>query len=295
MRPSKYEILLKVIEQGSLTRAADYFHYTQSAVSQMLKHLEEELGVSLLERTTRHMVLTRDGAHLLPVIRQLAAAEKQLTMQAAEIRELKTGVIRIGAYVSLSCFWLPHQLQMFRLRYPGVRFELKQGDSGQLCQWLADGTVDLALMMDTGDGRFEFTTLMQDQLCAVIKETDPFAALESVDLGRFAERPLILPESDYETMIRQALLKADLHPEIAYIVKEDFTIMAMVESGLGSAILPRLILQRTPFAVASIPFNTPLVRRLGIAVRKVDYLPWAVRAFIDFAVPQKQNGSVQET
>lgn len=96
-------------------------------------------------------------------------------------------------------------------------------------------------------------------------------------------------------MIRQALLKADLHPEIAYIVKEDFTIMVMVESGLGSAILPRLILQRTPFAVAPIPFRTPLVRRLGIAVRKVEYLPWAVRAFIDFAVRQKQSGYAQET
>ena len=93
-----YLALLQVLESNSFSLAAKTLGYTQSAVSQMIKSLEAELGVTLLVRSRTGVALTREGEAMLPYIRDVARAHQALSDQAASLRGLEQGVVRIGSF-----------------------------------------------------------------------------------------------------------------------------------------------------------------------------------------------------
>lgn len=284
MNGSRYEMLLKVIETGSITRTAEYYNYTQSAVSQAVKHLEEELGVRIFNRKNRTIELTKDGEYLLPAIREIVTGERQLIDRTSEIQKLQTGVIRIGAYTSMSCHWLPQRLSCFREKYPNVNFELRQGDSQLLRGWLKDGTVDVLFIMDLHDKDFDFIKLFEDKMVVLVPPDHPLAKRKTINVKDLKNRQLIMPESDYDMMLQKMFADSGFDPEIAFMVKEDYTIMSMVENGLGVSILPEYVLQRNPYDIKILPLRKGCKRELGIMMRRGEPLSWAVEKFIEFAV-----------
>ncbi|MEA4922876.1 MAG: LysR family transcriptional regulator [Eubacteriaceae bacterium] len=284
MNGSRYEMLLKVIETGSITRTAEYYNYTQSAVSQAVKHLEEELGVRIFNRKNRTIELTKDGEYLLPAIREIVTGERQLIDRTSEIQKLQTGVIRIGAYTSMSCHWLPQRLSRFREKYPNVNFELRQGDSQLLRGWLKDGTVDVLFIMDLHDKDFDFIKLFEDKMVVLVPPDHPLAKRKTINVKDLKNRQLIMPESDYDMMLQKMFADSGFDPEIAFMVKEDYTIMSMVENRLGVSILPEYVLQRNPYDIKILPLRKGCKRELGIMMRRGEPLSWAVEKFIEFAV-----------
>ena len=124
---NQYLALLRVLECNSFSDAARVMGYTQSAVSQMIKALEEELGVTLLLRSRTGVTLTREGELLLPYIRDVANAHRMLSEQAANFHGLQSGTIRIGTFTSVSSRLLPPVMKAFKEAHPNLRFELHQG------------------------------------------------------------------------------------------------------------------------------------------------------------------------
>ena len=120
MRTSRYEVFLKIVETQSLTKTAAYFGCTQSAVSQLVKALESELGVSLLIRSKAGVRLTAEGEYLLPGMRQIVSGERSVFERSLELQNMNVGLIRIGIFTSLSCQWLPPYLKRFRQQYPNI-------------------------------------------------------------------------------------------------------------------------------------------------------------------------------
>ena len=104
---NRYIAFLKAFERNSFSDAARDLGYTQSAVSQMIKSLEEELGVTLLVRSRSGVALTYEGRHLLPYIRDTVNAYRMLQSQAAGFSGLEQGTIRLGTFTSVSSFLLP--------------------------------------------------------------------------------------------------------------------------------------------------------------------------------------------
>ena len=121
---NRYIAFLKVFERNSFSDAARDLGYTQSAVSQMIKSLEEELGVTLLVRSRSGVALTYEGRHLLPYIRDTVNAYRMLQSQAAGFSGLEQGTIRLGTFTSVSSFLLPPAMERFRSQHSGIRFEL---------------------------------------------------------------------------------------------------------------------------------------------------------------------------
>ena len=111
---NRYIAFLKVFERNSFSDAARDLGYTQSAVSQMIKSLEEELGVTLLVRSRSGVALTYEGRHLLPYIRDTVNAYRMLQSQAAGFSGLEQGTIRLGTFTSVSSFLLPPAMERFR-------------------------------------------------------------------------------------------------------------------------------------------------------------------------------------
>lgn len=279
MRTSRYEVFLKIVETQSLTKTAVYFGCTQSAVSQLVKTLEQELGVSLLVRSKSGVRLTADGEYLLPAMRQIVAGERSVFERSLELQNLNAGLIRIGIFTSLSCQWLPPYLKRFREAYPNIGFELLQGDVNQISEWLRNGMVDVGFMTPPDSDEFYFRELLADQMNIVLPPEHPKAG-GPVTLQDLREETFVLLESGYSLITEKMFQTANMRPKRQYTVKDDYTVMSMVESGLGVTILPELMLQRSPYNLYAYPAEPVFYRRLGVTWLRKEQNSMAVNKFV---------------
>lgn len=279
MKTSRYEVFLKIVETKSLTRTAAYFGCTQSAVSQLVKALETELGVALLVRSKNGVRLTAEGEYLLPSMRQIVAGERNVFERSLELQNLNAGLIRIGIFTSLSCQWLPPYLKRFREEYPNIGFELLQGDVTQISDWLRNGTVDIGFMTEPESDEFYFRELLADRMNIVLPPEHPLAG-GAVSLGQLKDETFVLQESGYSQITEKMFKSAGLRPKQQYTVKDDYTVMSMVENGLGVSLLPELMLQRTPYKMYMCPTEPAFYRHLGVSWLKKEQNSVAVNKFV---------------
>ena len=127
----RYTAFCKIIECGSFPKAAEALGYTQAAISQMIRAMENEFSMTLLTRTRGGVRLTREGEELYPVIQKFVSVHRELTDRAAEIGGLASGEIRIGTFSSVSQRLLPGPMSDFSRLYPGIRFILSPGEIGR--------------------------------------------------------------------------------------------------------------------------------------------------------------------
>ena len=111
MNIQKYQAFITVVEQGSLTKAAEELGCTQSAVSHSISGLEEELGFALLKRSRAGIRLTGEGERMISPVRDLLGSAERLKQTASSIRGLESGTVRIGAFTSVAVHWLPAVLK----------------------------------------------------------------------------------------------------------------------------------------------------------------------------------------
>lgn len=278
MKVTKYEIFLKVLSLGSLSKTAEYYNYTQSAVSQILQSLEMEMGLSLLNRSRSGVSLTTEGEQLLPHIRDLHQAQLKLSGKIFEIRELKAGVVRIGAFTSVACHLLPDLIQQFKIQYPGIDFELKQGDYIETEQWVHDGIVDFSVVKLPS--KLQTTRVYQDEMRVILPKSHPLSDLESIPVNRLLDSPFIMLEPGNNDDLNRIFKAHSIYPDVDYRVRDDYTIMAMVEKGLGISILPELVLNRTSYDIISKPLSPQVFRTLAIGIKENTQVPLAAQLFI---------------
>lgn len=275
-----YLAFLRVLECNSFSDAARVMGYTQSAVSQMMKALEEELGVTLLLRSRTGVTLTREGELLLPYIRDVANAHRMLSEQAANFRGLQRGTIRIGTFTSISSQLLPPVMKAFREAHPNLRFELHQGLYSEIEEWVRTGVVDFGFTDASRVTPFVCEPVFQDTMLAVLPEGHPLGENIFVQVGQLKQEPFILLDEGRGGGIVHDMVAA--HPEIdvQYRVADDYSILTMVENSLGIAVLPELVLKNTSHRVIARQLQPQLRRTLGVIYPKREGLSTAARAFL---------------
>lgn len=279
---NRYQVFVKVVETGSFTRTAEALGYTQSAVSQNVAALENELSATLLHRTKSGVGLTADGREYFPYIQALCAAHQRLEEKHREMEGLENGVIRMGTFTSVSRSLLPHCMKEFQRKYPRVRFELEQGEYTSIGQWLRQGSVDLGFLTPETASGLESATLCEDEMLALLPAGHPLARQEKVSAAQLAAQPFILlGEGEYSVPMR-VFRSQGLEPDVRYRVIDDYTIMAMVEEGLGVSALYRRVLGRLGPGLRALPIEPPMKRTIVLACRDRKTLPLASRYFMDF-------------
>ncbi|MDD6107256.1 MAG: LysR family transcriptional regulator [Clostridiales bacterium] len=277
---NQYLALLRVLECNSFSDAARVMGYTQSAVSQMIKALEEELGVTLLLRSRTGVTLTREGELLLPYIRDVANAHRMLSEQAANFHGLQSGTIRIGTFTSVSSRLLPPVMKAFKEAHPNLRFELHQGVYSEIEEWVRAGVVDFGFTDASRVTPFVCEPVFQDTMLAVLPEGHALGENIFVQVGQLKQEPFILLDEGRGGGIVHDMVAA--HPEIdvQYHVADDYSILTMVENRLGIAILPELVLKNTNHRVIARQLQPQLRRTLGVIYPKREGLSTAARAFL---------------
>lgn len=279
---TKYDIFCSVVETGSFTRAAEQLGYSQSAVSQTVQALEQELGVTLFSRRKTGVALTADGKQYLPYIRAVCGAEEALLKKRQEMLGLENSTIRIGTFTSVSRNLLPQLMQRFKARYSGVHFVLQQGDYTAISQWIQEGSVDFGFVNPKAVQGLDVRPLYRDQMVAVLPPKHPLAAQKSVSLRELAAEPFILLDEGAYSVPLEAFQSLGLRPRIEYKVFDDYSILAMVKQGLGVAVLYRMVLPGYGQDVVILPIEENLERTVAIAWRNWETLPFAARSFTEF-------------
>ena len=264
----KYQILLKTVELGGITRAAEALGYTQSAASRMIAALEQEWDMELLIRGRGGVHLSAAGESLLPCLRAVCNAQKELEEQVAHLHGMTQGTLRVGTFASVSIHWLPPIMKLFLQRYPGIRFELvSKWEFAEVEDLIRQGQVDCGFLgLPAGEG-LEVFPLRRDQFMAVLPPDHPLAHAPFYPMGRLAKDPFIWIPEDRDVEIGQIFQEEGIHPNLRYTVNDDFAILAMVEQGLGISIRPELVLQGTGRTFSAIPLERPRYRDIALAVR----------------------------
>ena len=288
---NKYLVLQKVLERGSFTKAAAELGYTQSSVSQLVASLENELGIKMLIRSRNGIRLTAEGQRVWPSIERMLNDYEMLEQKVVEVKGLKDGKIRIGAISSITTHWLPQLIRNFKQRYPDVEFVMYQGDYDSIPRWIKEGVVDIGFTTPRQSNGLTVVPLKKGEMQAIIPENHPLAKQpgKPLPLSALADQPLILLEEGTYSEPLAAFDRAGVKPKVEYRIHDDYTIMNMVEKGLGISILANLVLLRMPFHFVRRPLKPRIMREIGVAFKSRQELPLVCQKFVDEIISQRDQ------
>ena len=290
---NRYEVFVKIMECGSFTRAAEELNYTQSAVSQMIHTLEQELSTTLILRTKTGITLTPDGIQYLPYVKSICNAHRELKVKHDEMQGLQGGVIRIGTFTSVSCNWLPWLMKEFKEKFPSVQFILQQGEYTNIAQWIKEGSVDFGFVNSNAVEGVNMINLKTDYMVAVLPPKHPLTENIVVTLEELSKEPYILLDEGEYSVPLHAFEDNNLKPNIQYKVYDDYSIMSMVEQGLGVSLLYNLVVQNWTRNYVVRPISIPIVRPIALAFKNRKTLPIAGKYFMDYVEERIMGESCQ--
>ena len=280
----RYFALLKILEIGSFTKAADAMGYSQSAVSQMVQSLESELSLKLLYRSRNGIKLTPEGEALLPYIQRTVNHYNAMLEKTRELKGLNGGLIRIGTLSSVSSQWLPGLIKDFQTLYPKVHFLLHQGDYTTIPAWVRAGEIDFGFVNPDAESVRGLHTIFVTSggHKAILHPDHPLAAQPWVTLEQLAKETFLLLEGGCLSEPLEAFRTLGLEPRVELRMHDNFSICSMVEANVGVSILPELALRKMNFRIVQLPTVPPVIRRVSLVMKDPDILPIASRYFIEF-------------
>jgi DNA-binding transcriptional LysR family regulator len=286
MRLLRY--FVTVAEERHFGRAAERLHIAQPPLSQQIRKLESQLGVELINRSRRPIELTDAGQALFEEARLALVHSERAFAAARRAGAGHLGHLRIGALQAAVDGVLPFIMREHRREFPGVKLELvEQGTTEQRVQ-LTEHRLDIGFLRGPVDEpTLTVETIVDDPLAAVVPCDHPLADQELIDPAALAREPLILwtraaaptTFADVVELFRQY----DIQPPVAEESPRIQTILALVASGAGIALLPTSFANLGRHGVRFVPLLPPLPDRpIALAWRTADFTP-SLAGFIEVA------------
>jgi DNA-binding transcriptional LysR family regulator len=285
----RLRVLREVAARGTLAAAADALAYTPSAVSQQISALEREAGVQLLERAGRGVRLTdaaqRLVGHADDVLAVLERAEADLAGATGVVR----GSVRVGAFPTAARGILPAAIAALRRDHPDLRLLMHEQEPHESLPALRLGDLDVAVVHEydllprRAESGLRVTALRDDPLSVALPPGHP-AAGEQVRLADLRGERWIggHPETSCYGIVLRACALAGFTPDIDFHSNDFSVVLALVEAGVGVALVPDLALHGvTTRAVLRPVSEMPLSRRISAAIRAGSTDHPAVRATVD--------------
>jgi LysR family transcriptional regulator for metE and metH len=246
----------EIAATGSVTRAAERLHLTQSALSHQLRDIESRLGLQLFLRLGKRMVLTPPGERVLGAARrvldEIGRTEDDLKMMSQHGK----GVLRLCTQCNTGYHWLAPLLAVYQRRHPRVSVNIAADATDRPLEALLDGRVDLAILIDAQpDRRLRLQPLFTDEMIAIVAKSDALARKRWLSAEDLAGRHLLLytsvPEESF--VLRQVLGPAGLTPARVSFIMLTEAMIELARAGTGVGVLPRWSAQRAIASGAVVP------------------------------------------
>ncbi len=240
MNLKQMKYFLTIADEGSISRAARVLHISQPPLSQQLRQLEEELRVRLFVRGARSMTLTDAGRLLYQHAQNILELSDRAVKDLQQFEDDGRGSLRIGMVSSSEVPYVLERIRPFRDRYPRMEFQIYEGNTYQLLDWMKEDRVELAFVRTPfAEDGFECLFLEEETMAAVGKqEFFRGGQPEEITMQELAEMPLIIYRR-WETILNHSFREAGVSVPDYFCVCDDMrTSLAWAESGFGTAIVP---------------------------------------------------------
>ncbi len=282
MSLQKYAALLKTVELGSISLAAEQMGYTQPAVSRMIADLEAEWNVELLRRSRAGLEASSICLQLLPTLRAIQADCEALKFTIAEFHGAHTGLVRVGIFTSVADMWIPKLLKSFQQQYPNIEFDLINMESyAEIESCIQHGKVDCGFVRLPTVNDLQAYFLHRDALVAVLPPDHPLADAPVFPVAELEGIPFIMLREKFDFEVSRFLDGIPYKPKFRYEVSSDHTALSMVECGVGMTITHSLIANNSRYNVVCKPFDICQHRDIAIATAKNVRLASTTQLFVD--------------
>ncbi len=244
LRDLKY--LVALAEHKHFGRAAAACFVSQPTLSTQIRKLEDELGVPLVERAPRKVMLTPAGREAAARARGIVAEVEQMKEAARRSRDPEAGTVRLGIFPTLGPYLLPHVIPSIRERFPQLELLLVEEKSDLLLEQLRNGRLDAALLaLPVADDQLHAEFLFEEPFVVAVPDSHPLAARPGLDLDELSQHRLLLLQ-DGHCLRDQALdvchmAGAQEKPEFQATSLE--TLRQMVAANVGITLMPMLAVQ----------------------------------------------------
>jgi LysR family transcriptional regulator for metE and metH len=238
-------LVAAVAAVGSLTRAGDQLHLTQSALSHQLRDVESRLGAALFLRVGKRLVLTPAGERLLASATDVLGRLEQAEQDIREMGRDRAGILRITTECYTCYHWLPPLLLRYRRTFPRVEVRIDVAATHRPVEMLLTGKIDLGLMSTpVRDRRLVSRRVFDDELVLIASVHHRFAQQARVRLAQMRDETLfVYPPKEESGPLQNVLLPAGAAPARVEEVQLTEAITELVKAGLGVAILARWAVQ----------------------------------------------------
>jgi DNA-binding transcriptional LysR family regulator len=291
MNLSQLQSFVALVDTGSFTEAAEVVSLSQSAVSHALASLENELGVTLIDRNRKGVVaLTNIGAKIIPHARALLTQAESITQEAKAAQGIAMGKLRLGTIVSIiNPALLASLLTAFQTQYPDIEVVLFEGTMPEVGEWIHNNVVDVALTLLPAC--LSSTLITTDELCVVLPPTHRLHRHTAVTPDELAEEGFIMAKNACTSLLFKlaGLTMGKDNPTIRYQATDSSTILAMVREGLGITLLPRNTLPKKLDGFVALPIDPPQQLQIGLVTKQEDMISSAATLFIQTALNVMQT------
>ncbi|HBH64938.1 LysR family transcriptional regulator [Erwinia persicina] len=264
-------VFVAVAQQGSFSQAGQLIGLSQSAVSHSIKELETEMGIRLLDRTTREVLLTEAGEQLASRLERLLEELNTTLLDVRSYGHHRSGTVRVAASQTPSAHLMPQCLAAGQLHYPEIKVLLRDRPQQWVLQSIRNAEVDFGIVVGPLQADdLECEAILDEPFLLLCRQDDPLAQPPTVYWHMLNHRTLVLQDyaSGSRVLIDEALRGQQVQAEIAQEIGHPATLFPMVEAGIGISILPALALplpQGRPLLVRRI---VPEINRSIMLVRR---------------------------
>jgi len=239
------EQFIAVAEELHFHRAAERLNMSQPPLTSAIQKLEEDLGVTLIERGNRVLGLTPAGEKFVSEARKTLRQAEKTIVSTVDVAEGRTGLLRLGYVGSALYGRLPDIIREFRASHPKVRLELREATTAAQIAALRDGTLDIGVLippLEKADD-IEQVNFDSDRLCIAIPKDHPFSKRSDLTLADLAGESFILwpmPEGrSFHLQVIRLCAKAGFVPMITQEAHGMHAVLSLVSVGGGVSVVPQ--------------------------------------------------------
>lgn len=279
------EVFATAARLGSFSRAAESLHLTQPSISLQMKKLSETVGLPLFARVNRRLYLTEAGEALARATREAFDAMERFASEAAEIKGLHQGVLRLGI-VNTAQYIVPGLLAPFLNRHPGINVVLEVENASRLLRRLRNNLDNLYVFVTPPEGvDSEAIPFLPNPLVPLAAPDHPLAKERDIPIARFAREPMVMREQGSETRraLERLFNERGLQLQVRMEVAHSEAIKRAVAAGLGVTVLSaHTVTADEPGLVVLDVEHFPVERQWHIVHRRDRKLPLVASAFLDY-------------
>lgn len=280
------QAFIAIADEGGFQKAANTLHITQTALTRRLQNLEADLGVKLVERTTRSVALTRIGSDFLPHGRRLLTELQSALVEIRESGKAQRGDISIACVPTAGVHYLPRIIKEYSERYPNNRIKILDHLSPGVTEAVLSREAEFGIRQ-SGLQHPELSTvpLLQDRYVLICRDDHPLAERKRIPWRQLDSFPLIFPSHirTNRAQLDAALSGRDVALQPYFQVGRSSTAVGMVAEGVAAAVVPGLAIQRGAYAnIRVVPIIDPVVSwTLVLVARKKAHLSPAAEVLYD--------------